>query len=61
MKGNAFDNPDLLSIEDPVYHPDVLIVVPKKEIDYSVNVIPDTEETSEEKKSKKSKKSKKKE
>lgn len=52
IKGNAFDNPDLLP-ETPVYHPDVIIVVPKKEIDYSTNVLPDPEE--EKKSSKKSK------
>ena len=53
LKGNAFDNKDLLP--EPVYHPDVLIVIPKKEADYSDNVLPDPEE-SKEKKGKKSKK-----
>ena len=57
LKGSAFDNSDLLKPELPVYHPDVLIVVPKKETDYSVNILPDPEEEkSEDKKSKKSKK-----
>lgn len=54
LKGNAFDNTDLLP-DEPVYHPDVLIVVPKKEVDYSANVLPDPEETKE-KKGKKTKK-----
>ena len=53
LKGSAFDNTDLLP--ETVYHPDVLIVVPKKEVDYSSNVLPDPEEEkpSSNKKSKK--------
>lgn len=55
VKINAFDNPELLMVPEPQQHPDLLII-PKKEVDYSANVLPDPDEENET--SKKSKKKK---
>ena len=42
-KKSAFDNPDLFEEPRP-HHPD-LIIINKKEVDYSENVIPEPEDT----------------
>ena len=50
LTGNAFDNPFIMEEPTRPHHPDVIILNTKKEVDYSSNIIKESEEDKPKKK-----------